>query len=97
LLGAAHVDYLVPNRFEYGYGLTPEIVAVALQREPQLLITVDNGISSVEGVAAAKAAGLKVLVTDHHLPGMNCRRPMPSSTRTSRAVSFPARRWPGSG
>ncbi|MBS7663534.1 single-stranded-DNA-specific exonuclease RecJ [Pseudomonas lalucatii] len=69
LLGAAQVDYLVPNRFEYGYGLTPEIVAVALERQPQLLITVDNGISSVEGVAAAKAAGLKVLVTDHHLPG----------------------------
>jgi single-stranded-DNA-specific exonuclease len=69
LLGAAHVDYLVPNRFEYGYGLTPEIVQVALERQPQLLITVDNGISSVEGVAAAKAAGLKVLVTDHHLPG----------------------------
>lgn len=69
MLGAAHVDYLVPNRFEYGYGLTPEIVAVALEREPQLLITVDNGISSVEGVAAAKAAGLMVLVTDHHLPG----------------------------
>ncbi|MBV7563952.1 single-stranded-DNA-specific exonuclease RecJ [Pseudomonas sp. sia0905] len=69
MLGAAHVDYLVPNRFEYGYGLTPEIVAVALSREPDLLITVDNGISSIEGVAAAKAAGLKVLVTDHHLPG----------------------------
>ncbi|MDY1048007.1 single-stranded-DNA-specific exonuclease RecJ [Pseudomonas coleopterorum] len=69
LLGAAHVDYLVPNRFEYGYGLTLEIVEVALQREPQLLVTVDNGISSVEGVAAAKAAGLQVLVTDHHLPG----------------------------
>ena len=69
MLGAAHVDYLVPNRFEYGYGLTPEIVAVALEREPQLLITVDNGISSVEGVAAAKTAGLTVLVTDHHLPG----------------------------
>ncbi|MBV6287188.1 single-stranded-DNA-specific exonuclease RecJ [Pseudomonas aegrilactucae] len=69
LLGAAHVDYLVPNRFEYGYGLTPEIVEVALQRTPQLLVTVDNGISSVEGVAAAKAAGLQVLVTDHHLPG----------------------------
>ncbi len=68
-LGAAHVDYLVPNRFEYGYGLTPEIVAVALQREPDLLVTVDNGISSVDGVAAAKAAGLRVLVTDHHLPG----------------------------
>ena len=69
LLGATHVDYLVPNRFEYGYGLTPEIVEVALTRTPQLLITVDNGISSVEGVAAAKKAGLKVLVTDHHLPG----------------------------
>lgn len=69
LLGAAHVDYLVPNRFEYGYGLTPEIVAVALERQPDLLLTVDNGISSVDGVAAAKAAGLTVLVTDHHLPG----------------------------
>jgi single-stranded-DNA-specific exonuclease len=69
LLGAAHVDYLVPSRFKFGYGLTPEIVAVALEREPQLLVTVDNGISSVEGVAAAKAAGLQVLVTDHHLPG----------------------------
>ena len=68
-LGAVHVDYLVPNRFDYGYGLTPEIVAVALEREPDLLLTVDNGISSVEGVAAAKAAGLTVLVTDHHLPG----------------------------
>ena len=69
MLGVAHVDYLVPNRFEYGYGLSPEIVAVALQRQPNLLVTVDNGISSVDGVAAAKAAGLKVLVTDHHLPG----------------------------
>lgn len=68
MLGAAHVDYLVPNRFEYGYGLTPEIVEVALERSPNLLITVDNGISSIEGVAFAKAAGLKVLVTDHHLP-----------------------------
>src|SRR5690606_17224650 len=59
LLRVAHVDYLVRNRFDYGYGLTPEIVAVALQRQPDLLITVDNGISSVDGVAAAKAAGLK--------------------------------------
>jgi single-stranded-DNA-specific exonuclease len=68
-LGARHVDYLVPNRFKYGYGLTPEIVAVAQERKPDLLITVDNGISSIEGVAAAKAAGMKVLVTDHHLAG----------------------------
>lgn len=69
MLGAAHVDYLVPNRFDYGYGLTPEIVAVALERQPDVLVTVDNGISSIEGVAAAQAAGLKVIVTDHHLPG----------------------------
>ena len=68
-LGAAQVDYLVPNRFEYGYGLTPEIVEVALTRRPDVLVTVDNGISSIEGVAAAKAAGLQVVVTDHHLPG----------------------------
>lgn len=68
-LGAGRVDYLVPNRFEYGYGLTPEIVEVALEREPDVLVTVDNGISSIDGVAAARAAGLRVVVTDHHLPG----------------------------
>ena len=68
-LGARHVDYLVPNRFEYGYGLTPEIVALAAQRHPHLIITVDNGISSHAGVLAARAAGMRVLVTDHHLPG----------------------------
>ena len=67
--GLSRVEYLVPNRFDYGYGLTPEIVAVAGQRRPQLIITVDNGISSVDGVAAANAAGIDVLVTDHHLPG----------------------------
>jgi single-stranded-DNA-specific exonuclease len=65
----AQVDYLVPNRFEYGYGLTPEIVELAASREPHLLITVDNGIASVDGVAAANARGIDVLVTDHHLPG----------------------------
>ncbi len=65
----AQVDYLVPNRFEYGYGLTPEIVELAAQRKPDLLITVDNGIASVDGVAAANARGIDVLVTDHHLPG----------------------------
>jgi len=69
LLGAAHVDYVVPNRFEFGYGLTPEIVAIAAAREPDLLITVDNGISSIDGVAAAAARGIPVIVTDHHLPG----------------------------
>jgi single-stranded-DNA-specific exonuclease len=68
-LGFKYVDFLVPNRFEYGYGLTPEIVEVAKQFKPDILITVDNGISSLQGVDAAKAAGMKVLVTDHHLPG----------------------------
>ncbi len=63
------VDYLVPNRFEYGYGLTPEIVTLAAARRPDLLITVDNGIASVDGVAAARALGIDVLITDHHLPG----------------------------
>ncbi len=69
LLGAGDVHYLVPNRFEYGYGLTPEIVAVAARLRPGLLVTVDNGIASLAGVAAARALGIEVLVTDHHLPG----------------------------
>ncbi|WP_323844789.1 single-stranded-DNA-specific exonuclease RecJ [Microbulbifer magnicolonia] len=68
-MGAPGVDFLVPNRFDYGYGLTPEIVQVAKEYGPDVLITVDNGISSIDGVAAAKAAGMTVIVTDHHLPG----------------------------
>lgn len=68
-LGFKNVDFLVPNRFRDGYGLTPPIVEQVLQRGADLLITVDNGISSIAGVAAAKAAGLKVIVTDHHLAG----------------------------
>lgn len=67
--GARQVDFLVPNRFEYGYGLTPEIVALAAERQPDLIITVDNGISSLEGVAAANKAGIATLITDHHLAG----------------------------
>ncbi|MFC1747291.1 single-stranded-DNA-specific exonuclease RecJ [Pseudomonadota bacterium] len=69
LMGAENVSFLVPNRFEYGYGLTPEIVEVAAQQSPDIIVTVDNGIASIEGVAAAKAKGIKVVVTDHHLPG----------------------------
>lgn len=68
-LGHAAVDYLVPNRFEFGYGLTPEIVALAVQRAPDLILTVDNGISSHAGVEAARQAGIEVVITDHHLPG----------------------------
>ena len=69
LLGAKHVSYVVPNRFEYGYGLTPEIVELVKQQKPDVIITVDNGISSIDGVKVAKDFGIKVLITDHHLPG----------------------------
>ena len=69
MMGATQVDYLVPNRFEYGYGLSPEIVEVAHTQSPSLLITVDNGISNVEGVARARSLGMDVVVTDHHLAG----------------------------
>jgi len=68
-MGMQNINFIVPNRFEYGYGLTPEIVALAQQQSPDLIITVDNGISSMSGVKAAKEAGIKVLITDHHLPG----------------------------
>jgi single-stranded-DNA-specific exonuclease len=68
LLGAKQVNYAIPNRFAHGYGLSPAFVA-SLQPTPQLIVTVDNGVASVAGVAAAKARGIKVIVTDHHLPG----------------------------
>lgn len=67
--GARDVDFLVPNRFEYGYGLSPELVEVALARSPQVIVTVDNGVSSVDGVALAQDKRVDVVVTDHHLPG----------------------------
>ena len=67
--GLKNVSYLIPNRFDYGYGLTPEIVAVAAQKKPHLIVTVDNGIASIDGVKAANEMGIKVLITDHHLPG----------------------------
>lgn len=69
MMGAVKVDYLIPNRFDYGYGLSPEIVAVAASKRAEMLITVDNGISSIDGVIAAKAFGMQVVITDHHLPG----------------------------
>ncbi len=65
----AQVDFIVPNRFEYGYGLTPEIVRLAAKERPDILITVDNGIASVDGVNEANRLGMQVLITDHHLPG----------------------------
>ena len=69
MLGFETVHYLVPNRFEFGYGLTPEIVDVAAEMGPDVLITVDNGISSIAGAESAAALGLELIITDHHLPG----------------------------
>ena len=68
-LGFEQPDFLVPDRFRFGYGLTPEIVRVAAERKPGLIVTVDNGISSLDGVEEARRHGIDVLVTDHHLPG----------------------------
>src|ERR1700719_4531617 len=90
----AHVDFLVPNRFRFGYGLTPEIVALAASRTPSLIVTVDNGVSSVAGVEAAREMGVPVLVTDHHLPGAVLPRAevilnpnLPDSRFASRALA----------
>lgn len=69
MMGAHQVSYLVPNRFDFGYGLTPELVGIAKEYNPEVLITVDNGISCIQGVRAAKDLGIKVVVTDHHLAG----------------------------
>ena len=68
-LGCERVSYLVPDRFRFGYGLTPEIVDVAAEQKPDLLLTVDNGIASVSGVERANSLGMQVVITDHHLPG----------------------------
>ncbi|WP_150048126.1 MULTISPECIES: single-stranded-DNA-specific exonuclease RecJ [Methylomonas] len=69
LFGARQLNFVVPNRFEFGYGLTPEIVELVRKQQADVILTVDNGISSLEGVAAAKRLGITVLITDHHLPG----------------------------
>jgi single-stranded-DNA-specific exonuclease len=92
--GFAQVDFLVPDRFKFGYGLTPGIVELAAQQPPTLLVTVDNGISSIEGVSAARALGIDVLITDHHLPGQALPNAtvivnpnLPGSTFASRALA----------
>ena len=96
MMGAL-VDYLVPNRFEYGYGLTPEIVALAAQRSPDILLTVDNGIASVAGVEAANALGLAVLVTDHHLPGETTPAAACIVNPNQRGCDFPSKHLAGVG
>jgi single-stranded-DNA-specific exonuclease len=95
-LGAS-VDFLVPNRFEYGYGLTPEIVLLARSMRPDLLVTVDNGIASIEGVAAAAAAGIDVLVTDHHLPGDALPAPAIIVNPNQPGCPFPSKHLAGVG
>ena len=97
LFGAEQVDYLVPNRFEFGYGLTPEIVEVAAARRPDLLITVDNGTSSVSGVDAANARGISVIVTDHHLAGAELPRAAALVNPNQPGDGFPSKSLAGVG
>jgi len=93
----ANVDYVVPNRFEFGYGLTPEIVALAAERAPRLLVTVDNGIASHDGVAAAAARGIDVLITDHHLPAATLPTPAIIVNPNQPGCGFPSRHLAGVG
>jgi len=95
-LGAI-VDFLVPNRFEYGYGLTPEIVAQAAVLAPRLIVTVDNGIASHDGVAAAVACGIDVLITDHHLPAATLPSPALIVNPNQGGCGFPAKHLAGVG
>jgi single-stranded-DNA-specific exonuclease len=96
-MGAEHVDYLVPNRFAFGYGLTPEIVAVAAASRPALIITVDNGISSIAGVDAAREQGIRVLVTDHHLPASQLPRADAIVNPNQPGDAFPSKNLAGVG
>lgn len=93
----ASVDYLVPNRFEYGYGLTPEIVELAAVQKPDVLITVDNGIASVDGVIRANELGIAVLVTDHHLPGEETPAAACIVNPNQRGCNFPSKSLAGVG
>jgi single-stranded-DNA-specific exonuclease len=93
----AQVDFLVPNRFEYGYGLTPEIVALAAQQQPDVILTVDNGIASIDGVSAAKALGLQVLITDHHLPAEQTPAADCIVNPNQRGCDFPSKHLAGVG
>ncbi len=93
----ADVDFLVPNRFEYGYGLTPEIVALAAMQKPDVIITVDNGIASVDGVATANKLGIQVLITDHHLPGMETPQAACIINPNQHGCDFPSKHLAGVG
>ncbi|KTD78466.1 single-stranded-DNA-specific exonuclease RecJ [Legionella waltersii] len=96
-LGAKHVEYLVPNRFEFGYGLTPAIVDVASKWKPDLIITVDNGIASFEGVERANQLGIDVLITDHHLPAESLPRACAIVNPNQPGCEFPSKSIAGVG
>ena len=94
----ARVDYIVPNRFEYGYGLTPEIVALAVrEKSPDIIITVDNGIASIDGVAEANRRGIEVVVTDHHLPADTLPAARVIVNPNQPACGFPSKNLAGVG
>lgn len=93
----AQVDFIVPNRFEYGYGLTPEIVRLAALSRPDIIVTVDNGIASVEGVAEARKLGIEVLVTDHHLPGDSLPNALCIVNPNQPGCTFPSKNLAGVG
>jgi single-stranded-DNA-specific exonuclease len=93
----ANVGFLVPNRFEYGYGLTPEIVDQAAAMAPRLIVTVDNGIASHDGVAAAAERGIDVLITDHHLPGATLPAPALIVNPNQPGCAFPGKNLAGVG
>ncbi len=96
-LFGANVDFLVPNRFEYGYGLTPEIVKLAATQAPDVIVTVDNGIASVDGVAVANAMGIQVLITDHHLPGSQTPEAACIVNPNQHGCTFPSKNLAGVG
>jgi single-stranded-DNA-specific exonuclease len=93
----ARVDYLVPDRFKLGYGLSPELVELAAQMKPDLLVTVDNGIASVDGVARARALGIATLITDHHLPGLQLPAAECIVNPNQRGCGFPSKALAGVG
>jgi len=94
---AANVDFLVPNRFEYGYGLTPEIVQLAATQHPDVIVTVDNGIASIDGVLAANLLGLQVLITDHHLPSITIPQAACIVNPNQQGCQFPSKNLAGVG
>ncbi len=93
----ADIDFIVPNRFEFGYGLTPEIVALAARMSPGLIVTVDNGIASVDGVTEAASRGIDVLITDHHLPGASLPSPAIIVNPNQPGCAFPGKHIAGVG